>query len=84
MTKIIATEDELNNMIQARISNSDELDGDCREVIVSPVYWHKEDETGSNWDVHSLRNARGCTDVVNAIVSEFRKKYSLKEKRNKR
>ena len=80
MTKELVTEDELKNMIQERVSNSENLDGDCREVIVNSVYWHEPDEIGSNWDVHSLRNATGCEGVVNVIIVEFKKKYNLKQK----
>ncbi len=79
MTKEIATKDELKNMIQERISNSEELDGDCREVIVNSVYWHEPDETGSNWDVNSFRNARGCEGIVNAIVADLKQTYDLEE-----
>jgi len=80
MPKEIVTEDDLKNMIQEKISNSKELDGDCREVIVNSVYWHEPDETGSNWDVHSLRHAAGCEGVLNPIVVEFKEKYNVKQK----
>ena len=79
MAKEITTEDDLKNMIQEKINNCEELDGDCKEVIVNSVYWHELDETGSNWDVHSLRNAAGCEGVANEIITEFKLKYNLKE-----
>jgi hypothetical protein len=80
MAKEITTEKELTRMIQERVSSSEELDGDCKEVIVNSVYWHEADETGSNWDVHSLRNATGCEGVVSAIVAEFKQKYNLEDR----
>ena len=80
MTKEITTEEELKIMIQERVSSCDEMDGDCKEVIINSVYWHETDESGSNWDVHSLRNARGCEDVVRKIISEFKQKYNLEDK----
>jgi len=80
MSKEIVTEADLRNMIQEKISKSEELNGDCREVIVNTVYWHELDETGSNWDVHSMRNAAGCEGVVNVIIAEFKEKYNVLEK----
>ncbi len=80
MAKEITTEEELKRMIQERVSSSEELDGDCKEVIVNSVYWHETDEMGSNWDVHSLRNARGCEGVVRAIIAEFKQKYNLEDR----
>lgn len=80
MPKNIVSKDELRELIQQRITDSDELDGDCREVIVNSVYWHEPDETGGNWDVHSLRNPVGCTDVVRGIVSEFKEQYNIEDK----
>lgn len=72
MPKEIVSTDELRSLIQERISNSRELDGDCREVIVNSVYWHEPDAAGSNWDVRSLRNAAGCEGIVVAIVAELK------------
>ncbi len=80
MAMEITTEDELKNMIQEKINSCEELDGDCKEVIVNSVYWHEFDKTGSNWDVHSLRNAAGCEGVVREIISKFKQKYNLKDK----
>jgi len=80
MNKKTVTEQQLKDMIQNRISNSGELDGDCKGVIVTAIYWHEPDETGSNWDVSSLRNAQGCEAVVSKIVSEFKQRYNLKSR----
>lgn len=80
MAKKITTEEELKRMIQERVSSSEELEGDCKKVIVNSVYWHETDEMGSNWGVHSLRNARGCEGVVMAIIAEFKQKYNLEER----
>lgn len=80
MPRNIVSREELKSLIQQRISNGEELDGDCREVIVNSVYWHEPDETGSNWDVHSLRNAAGCENVVMAIVAEFKGQYNVEDK----
>ncbi len=80
MIKKVVSTDQLKDMIQERIKNSEELDGDCREVIVNSVYWHEPDEAGSNWDVHSLRNAAGCEDLINFIISEFKENYNVEEK----
>jgi len=81
MNKEIVTEQQLKDMIQNRISSCDELDGDCRGVIVTGIYWHEPDETGSNWSVSSLRNARGCEAVVSTILSEFKQRYNLTNRR---
>jgi hypothetical protein len=80
MPRQIVSTVELRALIQERISNSFELDGDCRGVIVNSVYWHEPDETGTNWDVHSFRNVTGCEGVVRAIVAEFKKKYNVHDK----
>jgi len=79
MAKEITTEDELKNMIQEKVNNCEELDGDCKGVIINSVYWRELDEAGSNWDVHSLRNAAGCEGVVRGIIFEFKQKYNLKD-----
>lgn len=40
MAKEITTEEELKRMIQEKVSSSEDLDGDCKEVIVNSVSWH--------------------------------------------
>ena len=79
MKRETVTEDALKRIIQERISNSKELDGDCREVIVNSVSWHGPDEAGNNWDV-SLRNPRGCEEFLDAIITDFKQRYNLEEK----
>ena len=79
MSKQLVTEEALKQLIQERISSGNELDGDCKEVIINAVMWHEPDETGSNWDVHSARNLAGCEAVLNSIIIEFKKGYNLIE-----
>ncbi len=80
MGKEITSEEVLKNMIQEKVNNCEDLDGDCKEVIVNSIYWHELDEFGSNWDVHSLRNAAGCEGVVREIIYKFKQKYNLENK----
>lgn len=77
MTKKIVTKEQLRRMIQERIRECDELDGDCKEVIVNSVYWHEPDGSGSNWDVGFVRNAAGCEAVVSGIVEQFKETYNI-------
>jgi len=79
MEKTIVTADERKNMIQERISNGEELDGDCKGVIVNSVAWNETDEQGSNWYVYSARRVTGCEDVVRAIIAEFKHKYNIED-----
>ncbi len=51
MSRQLASNAELTRMIQDRISEGKELDGDCLDVNVESVYWHKPDESGCNWNL---------------------------------
>ena len=79
MEKTIVTADELRNMIQERISNGEESDGDCKEVKVDSLRWNEMDELGNNWDVPFLGNPAGCENVVMAIIAEFKQKYNIED-----
>ncbi len=79
MDRKVTNKDLLLEMIQKRINNSDELDSDCRHVIATSIYWHEKDDTGSNWGIHSFRNAYGCEDVMIHIVEEFKRLYNIED-----
>jgi len=46
LSRQLASNAKLTRMIQDRISEGKELDGDCRDVKVESVNWHESDETG--------------------------------------
>lgn len=79
MSLEIVPKDVLKKMIQDEVSNSDELDGDCKEVVINSIDWHEPDESGSNWDISSLRNSTGCVSLVNAITLKYKKKYNIED-----
>lgn len=80
MSRQIASNEELTKMINDRLSEGKELDGDCREVMVSGVQRYAEpDETGCNWNVNFHRGPPECEGVVRSIVEALRKQYSLQD-----
>lgn len=79
MTKKMITADDLVKLIQSQISNSAELDGDCRDCRVSYVYWHEPDEIGSNWDLHSFNGPAACGKSISDVVAKFKPIYNLKD-----
>ncbi len=78
MSRQPASNAELTRMIQDRISEGKELDGDCRDVNVESVYWHEPDETGCNRDLGFFNGPEACSGVVGAIVSDLRRRYKLR------
>ncbi len=70
MSRQLASNAELTRMIQDRISEGKELDGDCRDVKVESVYWHKPDETGCNWDPGFLNGPEACSGVGISLIAE--------------
>lgn len=79
MTKKTIVSDELVKLIQDQISNSAELDGDCRDCRVASVYWHEPDESGSNWDMNSFQGPATCGNFILAVVAKFKTIYNLKD-----
>ena len=54
MPRELASNEEITKMINDRLSESNELDGDCRDVRVGGVQRYAEpDETGCNWHVYT-------------------------------
>ena len=79
MSRRIASNAEITKMINDRLKEGKELDGDCRDVRISAVYWHEPDETNCNWNVRGYNGNPGCLGVVDAIVSDVRRRYKLSE-----
>ncbi len=73
MDRELKLKDELRQIVQDRIDQRTEVDGD--HVIVS-IYWHEPDKNGCNWD-QKFRGESCLTDTVLAIVAELRSKYNL-------
>ena len=71
---------DLTLHINHRFKESDELDGDCREVRISGVQLYAStDETGCNWDVSIYNGSEACGGVFRKVIEEFRQRYNLKE-----
>ncbi len=79
MSRQLATKVEITKMIQDRIREGKELDGDCRNVTITSVYWHEEDESGCNWDLGYSSGPDSCRYVIRAITDEFRQLYNLND-----
>lgn len=79
MSRQLASNAQITKMIQDRIGEGKEIDGDCRDVKVEYVYWHEPDEIGCNWDLGFPRGPESCRSIVNAIVSDPRRRYNLRD-----
>ena len=79
MTRHLASNAEITELINDRLKEGKELDGDCRDVEVGGVQRHPPDRTGCNWDVYRHRGPPECEDVVRSIVEELRAQYYLKD-----
>jgi len=80
MSRELASNAEITKMINDRLSEGKELDGDCRKVTVSGVQRYREpDETGCNWNVNFHRGPPECEGVVRSIVEVLRKQYNLQD-----
>jgi len=80
MSRELASDAEITKMINDRLKEGKELDGDCRDVRVSGVQRYVElDETGCNWNVNGHNGPAGCTGVRISIVNELRAQYNLKD-----
>jgi hypothetical protein len=79
MSRPLASNAEITRMIQDRIRESKELNGDCRDVKVESVRWHEPDETGCNWNWSAYNGPPPCYAVVGAIVSDLRRRYNLRD-----
>ena len=66
MSRQLASNAEITKMINDRLKEGKELDGDCRDVRVSSVHRYAEpDETGCNWTVYGHRGPLVliCTEI---------------------
>ncbi len=79
MPRQLASNAELTRMIQDRISEGKEFDGDCREAKVTSVRWHEPDETGCNWNWSAYNDPPPCYRVVAAIISDYRRRYNFRD-----
>ena len=80
MARQVLSNEYLTLEINYRFSNSDELDGDCRDISISGVQLYAgPDETGCNWDLSVYNGPEACAGVVRQIIEDFRCKYNLKE-----
>lgn len=77
MSRQLASNAEITKMINDRLSEGNELDGDCRDVRVSGVQRHPSDESGCNWNWSVYNGPPECYEVVLAIVSDLRRQYNL-------
>lgn len=77
MTRTPASASEIRRLIQARLYASDAKGGACRECHANQVERKAPDAEGCNWELHSFNGPAGCADVVNAIVAELQREYSL-------
>ncbi len=81
MSRQLASSEKLAKMINDRLKEGKELDGDCRDVTVSGVQrWYAEpDESRCNWDVYSYSGPPACSDVFSLVIEEFRKEFNLQD-----
>ncbi len=79
MAKKLIPAFELARLIQDEITALHAHDGDCDNCKINSVYWHEPDERGSNWDVHSVRGAPACADVVLSIVARLKPLYNIEK-----
>ena len=80
MTKRLASNAEITRLINDRLKEGKELDGNCRDVEVSAVTPYREtDETRCNWNVDFYRGPVACAKVFRSIVDELRGQYNLKD-----
>ncbi len=72
MSRQLASNAELTKMINDRLKEGKELDGDCRDVTVSGVQRYAEpDETGCNWNVYGHRGPPECTGLGGQSLMKF-------------
>jgi len=78
MSRKLASNIEITELINNRFKEGIELDGDCRDVRVSGVTRYDEpDESGCNWTVRTYNGGLGCMGVFKSIVGEIQGKYNL-------
>ena len=78
MSRQIVSNADLTVMINHRFKESDELDGDCREVKISGVQLYAgTDETGCNWDISIYNGPEPCMGIFRKVIEEFRQRYNL-------
>ncbi len=73
MDREVKSKDELRQIVQDRVDQRTEIDGD--NIIIS-ISWHEEDESGCNWDWR-FHGDSSWTDAVTAIGAELQNKYNL-------
>ena len=78
MSRQLASNIEITELINNRFNEGKELDGDCRNVRVSGVTRYDEpDDSGCNWTVWTYNGGLGCMGVFKSIVGEIQGKYNL-------
>jgi hypothetical protein len=80
MSRQLATDVEITELINNRFKEGKELDGDCRGLRVSGVTRYDEpDESGCNWTVWTYNGGLGCMGVFKSVVGEIQAKYNLQD-----
>ena len=77
MERELIAKNELQQLIQDAISQSTELDGDCRDEAAGTVTWNEVDETGCNWAINYRHGSEACRPVVGRIIDEFQRRYRI-------
>ena len=77
MTRTRASASELRRLIQARLYAADDMNGACRECHANQIHARPPDADGCNWELHSYNGPAQCASVVDAIVAELQRQYTL-------
>ena len=78
MAKVQISEKELLQLINQRIKEADNLDGDCRDCRVTGLYRYPEPLEGpSNWSIPSFNGPYSCAPLIGEIQSELAAKFDL-------
>ncbi len=79
MTKKLATEEDLKQLINNLIHTSEKLDRLCKDTRILSIQKQEPDEDGCNWDALFHSGPLECTEVVINIVNKIRQQYNLTE-----
>lgn len=81
MRKSIGTTEDIREVIQRRIENSKELDGDCKDCRApTPHLTDPATNSGFNWTVDVFPDViPGCLEFLKSITWEVMAEYELNE-----
>lgn len=78
MSKPLWSAEEIQTELQTRVNKIREIIEDSAVINIPSPYWHEMDDSGTNWDINVIPNARAYISQIIPLIAELRSTVNLK------